>query len=85
MKVVYTKKFIRLYRKQPQHIQEAMNKQLGFLLSNVNHPSLNIKKMQGYENIWEGRITQSYRFTFQKQDDVYIFRTIGAHDILKNP
>lgn len=45
MKLLFTKNFVRDYRKLPQHIQELTDKQLGLLLSNPQHPSLNLKKM----------------------------------------
>ncbi|SLM32376.1 conserved hypothetical protein [Desulfamplus magnetovallimortis] len=85
MKLFFTKKFIRQYRKLPQQIQETTDKQLGLLLSNPEHPSLNVKKMQGLKEIWEARITSSYRCTFQKDDESYYLRNIGTHDILKKP
>jgi mRNA-degrading endonuclease RelE of RelBE toxin-antitoxin system len=85
MKLLFTKTFIRGYRRLPQRIQEATDKQLELLLSNPKHPSLRIKKMQDPRNIWEGRVTESYRFTFQIEDDTYVLRQIGIHDILKKP
>jgi mRNA-degrading endonuclease RelE of RelBE toxin-antitoxin system len=85
MKLTFTKTFIKAYRKLPPHIQEHSDKQLELLLSNPNHPSLNIKKMNDPRNIWEARITYSYRFTFNIKDDTYILRHIGTHDILKKP
>ncbi len=85
MKLRFTKPFIKRYRKLPQQIQEIANKQLGLLLSNPQHPSLNIKKMNDPRGIWEGRVTQHYRFTFQIENDIYILRKVGTHDLLKNP
>ena len=85
MKLLFTKAFIRDYRKLPQRIQKAAEKQLELLLSDRNHPSLNIKKMQDSRYIWEGRVAQSYRFTFQIESDTYIMRRIGTHDMLKKP
>ena len=85
MKLLFTKTFIRSYRKMPQQIQQATDKQLELLLSNSQHPSLSIKKMQDPRNIWEGRISRSYRFTFQIENDTYILRKIGTHDTLKKP
>jgi hypothetical protein len=49
------------------------------------HSSLNIKKMKDPREIWEGRVTESYRNTFQIQEDIYVLRKVGSHDILKNP
>lgn len=85
MEFLYTAKFKKQYKKLPQQIQKATQKQLGLLLSNPDHPSLNIKKMQDSREIWEGRISYSYRFTFQKTEDAYILRTLGTHDILNKP
>ena len=85
MKIAFTKTFIRNYRQLPKLLQQAVDKQLGLLLSNPQHPSLNIKKMKDPRNIWEGRITASCRFTFQIKDDTYILRRAGTHDTLKNP
>jgi len=85
MKIYRTERFKKDYQKLPAEIKKAAKKQLAFLLSNPKHPSLNIKKMQDPRDIWEGRITQSYRFTFHLQEDTYILRKVGTHDILKNP
>jgi len=85
MKLIFTKTFIRNYRKLPQDIQELTDKQLGLLLSNPKHPSLNKKKMNDPREIWEARITMSYRFTFHITEDTYILRKVGTHDILRNP
>jgi mRNA-degrading endonuclease RelE of RelBE toxin-antitoxin system len=85
MKLLFTKTFVRDYRKLPPDIQETVDKQLDLLLSNQRHPSLNIKKMNDPRNIWEGRITASYRFTFQIKNDIYILRKVGTHDTLRKP
>ena len=85
MTLLFTKTFVRDYRKLPQATQAAADKQLGLLLSNPKHPSLNIKKMNDPRNIWEGRISSSYRFTFQVENDIYVLRKIGTHDTLKKP
>ena len=85
MKLLFTKTFIRDYRKLPREIQKTTDKQLGLLLSNPQHPSLNLKKMQDPRAIWEGRVTESYRFTFQIEEETYILRKIGSHDMLRRP
>ena len=85
MNLLFSKLFVRDYRKLPKQIQTAIDKQIEFLLSNPRHPSLNIKKMNDPREIWEGRITKSYRFTYQIEGDTCILRRVGTHDILKNP
>ena len=85
MRLLFTKNFVRDYRKLPQEIQQAVDKQLELLLENARHPSLHIKKMKDPRDIWEGRVTEGYRFTFQIESDIYIMRKVGTHDILKKP
>lgn len=85
MNLLFTKTFVRDYRKLPKEIQEAVDKQLELLLSNPRHPSLNVKKMNDPRNIWEGRVTVSYRFTFQFENDTFVLRKVGTHDTLKKP
>ncbi len=85
MKLHPTKTFAKNFRKLPEEIKKATHKQLKLLLSNPQHPSLNIKKMQDPRNIWEARVSESYRFTFQIEDDTYILRKVGTHDILRRP
>lgn len=85
MKLHPTKTFAKNFRKLPEEIKKATHKQLKLLLSNPQHPSLNIKKMQDPRNIWEARVNESYRFTFQIEDDTYILRKVGTHDILRMP
>jgi len=85
MKLVFTKSFVHDYRRLPQRIQEAADKQLELLSADQNHPSLNIKKMNDPMEIWEGRVTRGYRFTFQIEGELYLLRRLGTHDILRAP
>ena len=42
--------------------------------------------VQGNPGVYEARVDQQYRFTFTKEEDVYILRVVGNHDdVLKNP
>lgn len=81
----WTHNFKKYYKKLPKDIKERVKKQVKILKQNPRHPSLKIKKMKDPRNIWEGRITGSYRFTFLIEKKTYILRRIGAHDILKKP
>ena len=85
MKLLFTKSFVRDYRRLPQEIQKVVDKQIQTLFSNPNHPSLHLKKMRDPRDIWEGRVSQSYRFTFQIIRDTYVLRKVGTHDILRKP
>ncbi len=85
MRLLFTDSFIRGYEKLPLAIQKRTDEKLNLLLSSPRHPSLRIKKMKGFEGIWEGRISRGYRFTFQVEGDVYILRKVGTHEILRKP
>lgn len=85
MKLLFTKHFVRCYRQLPQRIQKAADKQLELLLSNPKHPALQVKKMKDPRDIWEARVTESYRFTFHIQGETYVLRRIGTHDIPSQP
>jgi len=85
MKLKSTPTFDKNYQSLPMMIQKRTDEKLQLLLSNPQHPSLQIKKMKGVGEIWEGRVTTSYRFTFQIEGDTYILRKVGTHEILKKP
>ena len=85
MKTLTSKPFDKDYQSLPEKIQNLTNGKLRLLLQNPHHPSLRIKKMEDPREIWEGRITKNYRFTFQIKGDTYVLRRIGPHDILKTP
>jgi len=85
MKLWFTHSFIRDYHALPDQLQKTVDKKLKLFMDNQRHPSLNIKKMQDPRDIWEGRITTGYRFTFQMEGEVCILRRLGSHDILRNP
>jgi len=39
--------------------------------------------MQGTGDIWEERVSGSYRMTFQRAGKTLVLRRIGSHDVLK--
>jgi len=53
------------------------------LADDLRHPSIRAKKIQGADDIWEGRIDKFHRFTFEIRNDEIILRAIGPHDITK--
>ncbi len=85
MKIARDPRFVREYAALPADIRKRAKAKLALFLDNPYHPSLQTKKMQGWGNIWEGRITRGYRFTFEIVGELYKLRRIGPHDILKNP
>jgi mRNA-degrading endonuclease RelE of RelBE toxin-antitoxin system len=73
------------YGKLPHEIREKVDKQLTFLLSNPDHPSLNLHPIRGTKGIWEGYIDYHYRFTLEVDGEFYVLRKVGTHDVIKNP
>ena len=70
-------------------IQEKVKEKFNIFKSNPDHPSFRVKPMKGFKGIYEGHITDSLVFTFEKNtrngEIVYLFRRIGPHNIYKNP
>ncbi len=80
-----TETFIRLYRGLPSEIQERVKKVLALLSENPRHPSLGHKKMAGHRDIFELRVTLSYRITYQRVGETAYLRKVGTHDLLRKP
>ena len=85
MRLQWTQNFKKDYQALSEEIKKRVKKQLKIIKQNPHHPSLHTKKMNDLRDIWEARVTESYRFTFQIEKDIYILRRVGTHDILRNP
>ena len=85
MEIRPSPQFVKDYQNLPPPIRKRTEKKLRILLESPQHPSLGLKKIKGFPDIWEGRVTKNYRFTFQIRGDIYILRKVGTHDILKRP
>jgi len=80
-----SRNFERQFRKLPKKIQTLWCEKLDFLLEDIRHPSLRVKKMKGARNIWEMSITMNFRATFEIENEMIFLRKIGDHSILQNP
>lgn len=78
----FSKRFKKEYNKLPKEIQKTFDQKLQFILQDMFHPSLRVKRIQGTKTRWEGSVTMKYRFTFEFLENGLIFRAIGTHDIL---
>jgi mRNA-degrading endonuclease RelE of RelBE toxin-antitoxin system len=83
MRLEPTERFTRDYLRLPQQLQRRTDRVLGLLLGNPRHPSLQVKKMQGYENRWETRVSLHYRLIFTIAPDAYVLFRVGTHDLLR--
>ncbi len=80
-----TTRFIKDYRALSPDVQEMVKKTLALLQKNPSHPSLHHKKMQGYADLFEVRVTYRHRLTYQWIGSVGYLRRVGPHDILRHP
>lgn len=84
MKLVRTQRLKREFMKLPEHIRKQAIRKLKLLLMNPRHPSLRVKKIReevrGYRDVFEGSITEDYRFLFRVEEGSYILLTCGTHD-----
>ncbi len=79
MKIRLTDTAIKQYQKLPKAIQRKVDKQFGFLLQDVRHPSLHAKKYHEHLEIWQARIDKSYRFYFYIIEPHYVVISVINH------
>jgi mRNA-degrading endonuclease RelE of RelBE toxin-antitoxin system len=79
MRFEYSPHFLRSYLKAPLRIQRAFDKQSALLLQDIRHPSLRAKKYGGSENLWQARVTGSWRFYFTIEGDTCRLHEIKTH------
>lgn len=72
--------FVKDYLRLSPQVQGRVEKAIKLLVRNIQHPSLQAKR------IWEARVTRQYRLTFEIcPGNVLRLRRVGTHDILKTP
>ena len=76
MRFRLTKRAERLYRKAPEDVQRAFDKQVALLAENSRHLSLDAKK---YKDTYQARVTLAWRFYFDIEGDCYIINAITEH------
>lgn len=79
MRIRLTDGAIKQYVSLPKQLQKKTDKQFSYLIEDFRHPSLKVKKYQGFENLWQGRIDKSYRFYFHVVEPHYIIVSIINH------
>lgn len=79
MKRVLSPRALESYLNAPLAVQKAFDKQTGFLLENLRHPSLRAKKYDETRDRWQARVNQNWRFYFKIIDDTYLILDIIPH------
>ena len=81
MKLFFTGEFKRNYKKLPASLRKQAEKQLGLLITDFRHPSLRSRKMVGYKDVFEARVSRGYRMRYVIVGEKTIMLTIGPHDV----
>lgn len=80
MNVVFSENLKKRFKRLPEHIKRKTNRQFLMLSQNLRHPSIRTRKLEGFSDVWEGRIDRFYRFIFViKKETITVIR-IGPHD-----
>ena len=85
MQLLRTERFRKDFKRLPHEVQERTGKTLELFVSNSRHPSLHVKKMEGAPGIWELRVSDNYRITFQFVQEGVFLRRVGTHNALRQP
>ena len=85
MQLLRTERFKKDFKRLPTEIRGRVGKALELFLANSRHPSLHVKKMEGAPDIWELRVTDNYRITFQFVQEGILLRRVGTHNVLRQP
>ena len=85
MQVLRPERFKKDFKRLPREIQDKLPTVLERFVSNRRHPALHVKKMEGVRDIWEMRVTETYRITFQFVAEGIFLRRVGTHDVLRQP
>ena len=79
MRVILSDRTVESLKDAPRNVQRAFDKQLGFLVDNLHHPSLRAKKFDHSGNLWQARVTKDWRFYFTIHEDTYLIEKIIPH------
>jgi mRNA interferase RelE/StbE len=86
VEIVFTEQFEQTYEKLTSVDKQSVRKALAQLGSNLKHPGLHVKKMEGSKDIWEARSSKRLRMTFEITGEIIVMRNVGEHDrVLKKP
>ena len=79
MRVVLADQAIESLKDAPGNVQRAFNKQLRFLVNNLQHPSLHAKKYDESKDLWQARVNKNWRFYFTITEDAYRIEKVIPH------
>ena len=84
-KFVWLPRFKLDYKKLTPQSQKRINQALLQMERDLNHPSLETKKLKRTNSIWEARASKNLRISLNLKGKLIILRTVGEHKILNRP
>ena len=87
LRLTRTERFKKSVLNLDKRTREKLKKKLQLLVNDPRYPSLRVKKIKGTRSIFEARVEDSYRFTFEYgEKKEIILRVVGPHNTaLKRP
>ena len=79
MNVKFSARARRDFSTLPPRLKTSVRKQLALSQDNIRHPSLQAKKYDEANDVWQGRVNRDYRFYFQIVGEDYIIVRIIPH------
>ena len=80
MPIDLTQRFLDAYFDLPEHIQRKVDRGLTLLDGSPRHPGMRAKPIRGTTGIFEARVDQDYRMTYERRGDLLVMRNVGPHD-----
>jgi addiction module RelE/StbE family toxin len=81
-----TRPFAKDLKKLPDDTKRRCWHIVQLLAEDVFHPSLDIKKLHGYENVWRVKVKQVYRLVYTFDEQVlFLLRIAHRKDIYRKP
>lgn len=78
--VLFTSAFDRAYEKLPPRLQQKVEDQIQRLRTDLKHPSLHTHRRKDDKNVWQARVTRSYRILFELEGDTITLLKVTAHE-----
>ena len=79
MTLAYTKSALESLSNLPKPVRKALYKQAGFLVRDLQHPSLRAKKYDEASGRWQARVNRNWRFYFRIIGDRYVIEDVVPH------
>lgn len=79
MQIVLSDRAVESLTDAPPNVRRAFEKQLRFLASNLQHPSLHAKKYDESADLWQARVNRDWRFYFTIAGDTFRIEDVIPH------